>query len=157
MRSEAQVGSELPMPSIDAYQRKALEHYKRANSEAKPELSIEFQALAMAYMRHSAMRMPYDLDEQCLSTIGNLGMASGDEYRFKALELCERANEEQNLEVRRELESLANAYMRLAEMADRDTLLDPKEDVDESCSGNTTGNISGATTGNISGARSSCL
>ena len=59
------------------------------------------------------------------------GMASGDEYRCKALELCERANEEQELEVRREFESVATAYMRLAEMADRNTLLDLNEDVDK--------------------------
>ena len=109
---------EAPMPSSDAYRRKALELYDRANNEARPGLSIEFQVLAMAYMRHSAMWMPRDLS------------ASRDDYRFKALELCERANEEQELEVRRELESLATAYMRLAEMADRNTLLDPNEDVE---------------------------
>jgi|SRR3974377_334453 len=52
-------------------------------------------------------------------------MTSGDEYRCKALELCVRANEERKLEVRREFESLAMACMRLAEMAERNTLLDP--------------------------------
>jgi hypothetical protein len=108
------------MPSSDDYRRKALELYNRANTEAKPELSIELQTLAMAYMRHSAMWMPLDLN------------AWRDDYRFKALELCERVNEEQSLDLRREFEALAMAYMRLAEMADRNTLLDPKETIDES-------------------------
>ena len=58
-------------------------------------------------------------------------MASGDVYRFKALELCDLANQEQRLEVRREFESLAMAYIRLAKMADRKTLLDPKDYIDE--------------------------
>ena len=43
------------MTSSDAYRRKALELYNRANNEAKPELSIEFQALAMEYMRLAEM------------------------------------------------------------------------------------------------------
>jgi hypothetical protein len=107
------------MPSSDAYRRKALELYNRANNEAKPELSIEFQALGMAYMRHSEMWVPHDLN------------VSRDDYRFKALELCELANEEQELKVRREFESLATAYMRLAEMADRNTLLDPDDPIDQ--------------------------
>ena len=42
------------MPSSDDYRRKALELYKRANNEAEPELSVEFQALATAYMRLAA-------------------------------------------------------------------------------------------------------
>jgi hypothetical protein len=117
------------MPSSDAYRRKALELYNRANNEAQPELSIEFQALATAYMRHSAT--PCDLDQPSLSTIENGGMASGDEYRCKALELSERANEEQELEVRRDFEALAMAYTRLAEMADHNTLLDPDDPSDE--------------------------
>ena len=47
-------------------------------------------------------------------------MASGDEYRCKALELCERANEEQRLEVGRS-SNLWRWRMRLAEIADRNT------------------------------------
>jgi hypothetical protein len=43
------------MPSSDAYRRKGLELYNRANNEAQPELSIEFQTLAMAYMRLAEM------------------------------------------------------------------------------------------------------
>jgi hypothetical protein len=39
------------MPSSDAYRRKVLELYRLANDETNPELSIEFQALATAYMR----------------------------------------------------------------------------------------------------------
>jgi hypothetical protein len=35
----------------DAYRRKALKLYNRSNNEAMPELSIEFQSLAMAYKR----------------------------------------------------------------------------------------------------------
>ena len=42
---------ELPMSSSDAYRRKVVELYRLANNEANPELSIEFQALATAYMR----------------------------------------------------------------------------------------------------------
>jgi hypothetical protein len=66
------------MPSSDAYRRKALDLYNRANNQAKPELSIEFQALAMAYMRRSAM--PCDLDQPSLSTIENGGMADGQTH-----------------------------------------------------------------------------
>jgi hypothetical protein len=42
---------ELPMSSSDAYRRKVVELYRLANNEANPELSIELQALATAYMR----------------------------------------------------------------------------------------------------------
>ena len=58
-------------------------------------------------------------------------MPSSDAYRRKALELYNRANNEAKPELSIEFQALATAYMRLAEMADRKTLLDPKKDLDE--------------------------
>jgi hypothetical protein len=46
-------------------------------------------------------------------------MAAGDDYRLKAANMNARAQQESNLRVRTELESLAQSYLRLAEQADR--------------------------------------
>jgi hypothetical protein len=51
-------------------------------------------------------------------------MAAGDLYRVKATDLNEKAAQEQNLALRSELENLALAYLRLAEQADRNALID---------------------------------
>jgi len=58
-------------------------------------------------------------------------MSSGDEYRHKALVLCGKANHEQRPEIRREYENLAFAYMRLAEIAERDWLAGADSPLDE--------------------------
>ena len=50
-------------------------------------------------------------------------MASGDNYRAKALELLARAETENDLELRQGFENLAAAYLRLAEQAERNTKL----------------------------------
>lgn len=57
-------------------------------------------------------------------------MPSGDEYRRKALQLCDKANREPKIELSKEYEVLAFAYMRLAEMAERNVLLDPEQNLD---------------------------
>jgi hypothetical protein len=57
-------------------------------------------------------------------------MPSGEEYRRKAVELCEKANREPKLELSKEYEVLAFAYIRLAEMAERNALLDPEQQID---------------------------
>lgn len=57
-------------------------------------------------------------------------MPSQEEYRRKAAELCSRANQQINLELKVEYENLAFAYMRLAELAERDALLDPSLRID---------------------------
>lgn len=57
-------------------------------------------------------------------------MPSGDEYRRKAVELCEKANRESKTELKKEYEVLAFAYMQLAEMAERNALLDPNQRLD---------------------------
>lgn len=59
-------------------------------------------------------------------------MPSGDEYRRKAVELCDKANREPKTELKKEYEILAFAYMQLAEMAERDVLLDPNQRLDPS-------------------------
>ncbi len=66
-------------------------------------------------------------------------MPTGDEYRLKALELCQKANGELSHKLKSEYEHLAFAYLRLAEMADRNVLTDPlvKLDQDEQLSGST--------------------
>ena len=46
-------------------------------------------------------------------------MAVGDHYRAKALELLAHVDTERDLTARAELESLAAAYLRLAEQAER--------------------------------------
>ncbi len=51
-------------------------------------------------------------------------MTSGDFYRTKAAGLHAKALHEANPKVRAELEGLAIAYIRLAEQADRNELLD---------------------------------
>jgi hypothetical protein len=48
-------------------------------------------------------------------------MAAGDHYRAKALELLAHADTERNVTARAELESLAAAYLRLAEQAERNS------------------------------------
>ena len=57
-------------------------------------------------------------------------MPSEDEYRRKAVELCNRANREPNVELRREYEVLAFAYVRLAELAEQRALLNPDQKLD---------------------------
>jgi hypothetical protein len=52
------------------------------------------------------------------------GMGPGDEYRVKALEFRAMASCEINPSVRAEFENLAQAYMRLAEQAERNSQLD---------------------------------
>jgi hypothetical protein len=47
-------------------------------------------------------------------------MKASDQYRNAALRLCQRANGIRSLDVRVEYESLAFAYMCLAEQADRE-------------------------------------
>ena len=51
-------------------------------------------------------------------------MTSGDQYRVKAAELRAKARHESNPSVQSELESLGAAYIRLAEQADRNSLID---------------------------------
>lgn len=51
-------------------------------------------------------------------------MTSGDFYRTKAAELRAKALHEANPDVQTELEGLAAAYLRLAEQAERNKLLD---------------------------------
>jgi hypothetical protein len=48
-------------------------------------------------------------------------MKASDEYRNTALKLCQRANGVQELDIKVEYESLAFAYMCLAEQADRES------------------------------------
>ena len=48
-------------------------------------------------------------------------MAVGDHYRAKALELLAHADTERDQAARAELESLAAAYLRLAEQAERNS------------------------------------
>jgi hypothetical protein len=48
-------------------------------------------------------------------------MTSGDEYRLKAAELRAKATQETSSGVRTELSTLAAAYMRLADQAERNT------------------------------------
>jgi hypothetical protein len=48
-------------------------------------------------------------------------MAVGDNYRAKALELLAHADTERDQAARAELESLAAAYLRLAEQAERNS------------------------------------
>jgi hypothetical protein len=50
-------------------------------------------------------------------------MAVGDNYRAKALELLVRAETEDDLQMRAELENLAAAYLRLADQAERNSEL----------------------------------
>jgi hypothetical protein len=50
-------------------------------------------------------------------------MAAGDNYRAKALELLAHAETERDQAARAELESLAAAYLRLAEQAERNSAL----------------------------------
>lgn len=51
-------------------------------------------------------------------------MTTGDEYRVKAAELRARARRETDAAINGELLSLARAYLRLAEQADRNQRLD---------------------------------
>lgn len=51
-------------------------------------------------------------------------MPSGEQYRRKVIELCDLARKENNERLRAEFQSLAFAYLRLAEMADRNELTD---------------------------------
>jgi hypothetical protein len=46
-------------------------------------------------------------------------MAVGDQYRAKALEVLAHAETENDLAMRRDLEMMAVAYLRLAEQAER--------------------------------------
>lgn len=50
-------------------------------------------------------------------------MVVGDNYRAKALELLARAETETNPTIRGEFENLAAAYLRLAEQAERNSVL----------------------------------
>jgi hypothetical protein len=49
-------------------------------------------------------------------------MSASDIYRQRALELCQRANAQSNFDIRTEYESLAFAYMCLAEQTESDLL-----------------------------------
>ena len=49
-------------------------------------------------------------------------MATGDEYRVRAADMQARARDEHNPEIRADFESLAMAYLRLADQADRRVL-----------------------------------
>ncbi len=51
-------------------------------------------------------------------------MTTGDDYRVKAAELRARARSETDPAIGAELESLARAYLRLAEQAERNSQLD---------------------------------
>jgi hypothetical protein len=51
-------------------------------------------------------------------------MSGGSAYRLKAAELAARATTEQDPSTRAELESLALAYLRLADQADRNQASD---------------------------------
>jgi hypothetical protein len=51
-------------------------------------------------------------------------MTAGDEYRVKATELRARARREKSPVVQSELEHVALSYLRLAEEAERNSLLD---------------------------------
>ena len=51
-------------------------------------------------------------------------MRSGDEYRAKSAEILAMAASEPHAETQVELESLARAYRRLAEQADRNSATD---------------------------------
>ncbi len=51
-------------------------------------------------------------------------MATGDQYHLKAAELHARAMRERKPAVQAELESLAVAYVRLAEQAERNSVMD---------------------------------
>ena len=57
-------------------------------------------------------------------------MPAGDEYRLKAVELCARANKEPKPDLRNEFQGLAFAYMNLADLADKNALLDPAPKLD---------------------------
>ena len=49
-------------------------------------------------------------------------MSASNAYRQKALELCQKANAQSNFDLRTEYESLAFAYMCVAEQMDSDLL-----------------------------------
>jgi len=51
-------------------------------------------------------------------------MTPGDEYRVKAAELLAKTQHEATTELQAELEGLARAYIRLAEQAERNSLID---------------------------------
>jgi hypothetical protein len=51
-------------------------------------------------------------------------MAAGDDYRIKAADMNAKAKGESNFRTRAELETLALAYLRLADQADRNADLD---------------------------------
>jgi hypothetical protein len=51
-------------------------------------------------------------------------MSVGDDYRVKAAELHAKAKKESKPTLQGQLEGLAMAYLRLAEQADRNNLLD---------------------------------
>jgi hypothetical protein len=55
-------------------------------------------------------------------------MAAGDDYRIKAADMNAKAKEETKPWTRAELESLALAYLRLADQADRNADLAPLTD-----------------------------
>jgi hypothetical protein len=61
-------------------------------------------------------------------------MSASDIYRQRALELCQRANAQSNFDIRTEYESLAFAYMCLAEQIENDLLewasVDAAKDLD---------------------------
>jgi len=50
-------------------------------------------------------------------------MAAGDDYRIKAADMNAKAKGESSLRTRAELESLALAYLRLADQAERNASL----------------------------------
>jgi hypothetical protein len=54
------------------------------------------------------------------SSFWSIAMRASQEYRKKALELCNRANSVRVHALKTEYEALAFSYMRLAEDADRD-------------------------------------
>jgi len=56
-------------------------------------------------------------------------MNPGDFYRTKAAIVLARAKREERLQLQTELESLAQAYLRLAEQADRNEMLDASYEI----------------------------
>ena len=59
-----------------------------------------------------------------MCTLTQVGLMRSEQYRAKAAELIDKAAGECNVQACVELESLARAYLRLAEQADRNSTND---------------------------------
>ena len=59
-----------------------------------------------------------------LAPIAEVGLDRADGYRVQAAKLKAQARRETNLDVRRQLEGLADCYLRLADQADRNQRTD---------------------------------